>query len=131
MLLTNFLFVVIASAKYVVDEGIGTLYEGDCQYVEQTAVWVHLAINILSSLVLGASNYTMQALCAPTRAEVNAAHTMGDWVDIGMPSFRNIRGRISRRKTVMWGILALSSIPIHLFYVSEEHPVALRCKNWR
>lgn len=69
-------------------------------------------------MLLGASNYTMQVLCAPTRAEVDQAHAKGDWLDIGVPSFRNIMGRISKKRVVLWWLLALSSIPVHLMYNS-------------
>lgn len=115
----NFLFVIIASTKYGVEGGIGTLYDGDCHYVERATVWLHVAINVLSSLLLSASNYTMQALSSPTREEVDRAHQKRDWVDIGTPSVRNIWGRISRRRTALWWILGLSSVPIHLLYVSS------------
>lgn len=124
--MVNLLFVIIASAKHVVEDGIGTLFEGDCHYVEQAAVWLHVAINVLSSLLLSASNYTMQTLCSPTREEVDRAHAKGDWVDIGTPSFRNIWGRISKRRTLMWWILGLSSVPIHLLYVRSIHLVSRR-----
>lgn len=120
VLLINVLFLAIASARHVVEGGIGTLFNGDCHYVKQTALWLHVAINVLSSLLLSASNYTMQALCSPTRTEVDRAHAKGDWVDIGIPSVRNIRNRIAGRRILMWWILGLSSVPIHLFYVSTE-----------
>ena len=112
------LFVAIASAKYTVEAGIGTLYDGDCHHVEKATIWLHVGINVLSSLLLSASNYTMQALCSPTRKEIDRAHAKGDWVDIGTPSVRNILGRISWRRIALWWILGLSSVPIHLLYVS-------------
>lgn len=118
VLLINVLFVVICSATYVVKGGIGTLVDGDCGYVENATVWLHVGINVLLTLLLSASNYTMQALCSPTRAEIDRAHTKGDWLDVGVPGMRNIWGRIAKRRAVMWWVLALSSVPIHLLYVS-------------
>lgn len=120
LLLMNVLFVAICSASYVFKGGIGTLFDGDCHYVESTAVWLHVAINILFSLLLGASNYTMQVLCSPTRSDIDSAHANGDWVDIGVPGIRNIRGKIARRRATMWWILGLSSVPIHLLYVNPS-----------
>lgn len=36
---------------------------------------MHIIINILSTALLAASNYVMQCLSAPTRPDVNEAHT--------------------------------------------------------
>ena len=119
-LMLNLLFTVSASIKFrksMVD-GVGTAYEGSCDVVDTWATWVHILINALSSILLSASNYTMQCLSSPTRKEIDRAHSKGDWVDIGVASVRNIFGRISRRRTGLWYLLSLSSIPIHLLYNS-------------
>lgn len=80
-------------------------------------LWLHLGINLLSTLLLGASNYTMQCLSAPTRDEINKAHRQRIFLDIGLPSVRNLR-RISRRRMTLWWLLAISSVPLHLMYNS-------------
>ena len=59
----------------------------------------------------------MQRLSAPTRDEVDNAHRRHKWVDIGVPSFRNLFF-ISRWRTLGWLVLAASSLPLHLFYNS-------------
>ncbi|OJJ82358.1 uncharacterized protein ASPGLDRAFT_531052 [Aspergillus glaucus CBS 516.65] len=51
----------------------------------------HLVINILSTLMLAGSNFTMQCLCAPTRKDLDRAHQSNRWLDIGAPSIRNLR----------------------------------------
>lgn len=58
----------------------------------------------------------MQVLVCPTRTEVDKAHANASWLDIGIPSLRNLRA-ISRVRIVMWGIIGLSSFPLHLLYV--------------
>ena len=78
---------------------------------------MHLAINILSTLLLGASNYSMQCLSSPTRSDIDKAHSQGIWLDIGVPSVRNLR-RLSTTRIVLWWLLAISSIPLHLLYNS-------------
>lgn len=90
-----------------------TLFEGDCERVRRLNIGAHAIINILSTLLLGASNYSMQCLSAPTRTEVNAAHAKRKWLDIGIPSVRNL-GRISGRRALLWVLLASSSLPLHL-----------------
>ena len=79
--------------------------------------WLHMVINILSTSLLGASNYSMQCLSAPTRRDIDKAHSKRTWLDIGIPSYRNLAG-ISRLRLGLWCLLALSSIPLHLFYNS-------------
>lgn len=83
--------------------------------VNAWTTWLHLLINSLSSLLLSASNYTMQCLSSPTRGEVDRAHARGDWLDIGVVSVRNL-WPIDWRRTVLWWRLAPSSVPIHVLY---------------
>jgi hypothetical protein len=97
--------------------GYGTIYEGDCKKTRDFNVWVHLVVNVLSTLLLGASNYCMQVLSAPTRDELVRAHAKRLWLHIGIPSFRNLR-YIARERAYMWLALLLSSLPLHLFFNS-------------
>jgi hypothetical protein len=76
-----------------------------------------LVINTLSSLVLASTNFFMQVLNAPTREELDRAHSQGSWLDVGVPSPRNAF-RVSRFKMIMWLLFVLSSIPIHLLFNS-------------
>lgn len=78
---------------------------------------LHLAICILSSLLLGASNYCMQILSAPTRKEVDAAHAKRKWLSIGVASIKNLL-YVDRRKTFVYILLGVSSIPLHLLWNS-------------
>ncbi|KAH0559694.1 hypothetical protein GP486_003791 [Trichoglossum hirsutum] len=59
----------------------------------------------------------MQALSAPTRAEVDREHSKKVWLDIGVMSVRNL-WRIARFRVIMWCCLGLSSVPLHLMYNS-------------
>ena len=97
--------------------GLVEVYRGSCEVVADIDLWSHLAINVLSTLLLGGSNYCMQCLCAPTRADVDRAHQRWRFVDIGVQSVRNLKS-IPTGKATLWWILALSSIPLHLMYNS-------------
>lgn len=77
--------------------------------------WLHLAINILSGLLLGASNYCMQVLSAPTRDDVDAAHKKHKWRSIGVLIIKNLF-YIGRKKAVLWVLLALTSAALHLVW---------------
>ncbi|KAH6889399.1 hypothetical protein B0T10DRAFT_606713 [Thelonectria olida] len=117
ILLTNLSLTIFAIARYGSEKGVGLIYEGDCQTVKDLDQWIHLLINLLGTGMLGASNYCMQLQAAPTRENLNKAHANGRWLDIGVPSLRNLK-HLDVRRRITWFILALSSVPIHLIYNS-------------
>ena len=117
VLVLNCCLTVAAKAKHDFDGDYGILQHGDCNKTKQVDLWLHLLINVLSTLLLGASNYTMQCLSAPTREELDNAHMQGRWLDIGVPSIRNLAS-IAPSRRVLWILLLLSSIPLHLLYNS-------------
>ena len=111
--ITNLTLASIGWSRYKrTQDGVMILYSGDCDVVRRADTGLHFLINLLSMLLFGVSNMAMQLLVAPTRKEVDKAHGKASWVDIGVPSFRNLR-QISRPNCIIWCCLALSSIPIH------------------
>ena len=117
VLLINLVVTIWAAAHYGIENGIGTIQKGGCDTTKTLSLWTHFAINVLSTAMLSASNYCMQCLSAPTRQDIDRAHAQHLWLDIGVRSVRNLL-HISRTKTLLWILLALSSIPLHLFYNS-------------
>lgn len=115
--LVNLVLTIWASTNFPVVHGIGTAYSGDCDTVGSRALWLHPAINALSSILLSASNYTMQCLSEPTRKECDMAHAKGDWLDIGVLGTRN-HFRIGWHRGLLWLTLAVTSVPLHLMYNS-------------
>ena len=116
-LVLNVLFSVLATAIDGAPNGIGTLYEGNCKKVHSMDTWMHVALNVLATMLIGASNYTMQCLSAPSRSDVNKAHVNGTMLDIGVPSIRNFR-YLPGRRIALWAILCCSTIPLHLLWNS-------------
>ncbi|ORX97055.1 hypothetical protein BCR34DRAFT_497227, partial [Clohesyomyces aquaticus] len=102
---------------------IADLMYGEAAYISRSSTVFHLFINAGSTILLSASNYTMQVLCSPSREDIDIAHTKGSWLDVGLLSLRNLRS-IPRRRAVMWFILAVSSIPLHLFYNASVFQIA-------
>ncbi|KAL4864026.1 hypothetical protein BDV12DRAFT_201528 [Aspergillus spectabilis] len=94
--LLNLSVTIWAILKQGIAGGTGLLYQGNCTKVEAMGSGLHLVVNVLSTAILGASNYCMQILVAPTRNEVDRAHASKHSLDIGIPSFWNLL-RISRR----------------------------------
>lgn len=124
ILSANLGLTIFAISHYGSQNGVGTIYEGDCERVKTLDQWLHLLINFLGTGMLSASNYCMQLQAAPTRADIdrahqaqsheqNHAHQEGRWLDIGVPSLRNLQ-YISNWRRVAWVLLAISSIPVHL-----------------
>lgn len=58
----------------------------------------------------------MQRLVAPTRQEIDDAHAKKKWLDIGMPSLRNLSA-IHKGRMWLWIVLGLSSVPLHFVSV--------------
>ena len=103
-------------------KGLETLYSGGCEKGGNIGLWLHLGINALSTLLLAGSNYTQQYLAAPTRGEIDAAHMRRKWMDIGVPSVRNLF-RIKPERALLWIVIGLTSIPLHLLYVYIAIPI--------
>ena len=107
---------VATNPEYKMEHSIRTLYRGSCGKSRMIGLWLHLVINALSTLLLSGSNYTQQCLAAPTRREIDAAHAKRRWMDIGVPSVRNLF-RIKPERRLLWIVIGLTSIPLHLLYV--------------
>jgi hypothetical protein len=122
--LTNIVLTLVARFAFPYYRYESTLIDGSCSGTKTTGTWLHLGINILSSILLSASSYAMQCLSSPTRKEVDNAHTKGDYLDIGIPSIHNLT-RVDRKRVILWILLALSSLPIHLLYFMGPCPVSI------
>jgi uncharacterized protein DUF6536 len=94
-------------------DGRLVIWKGDCERTRHINTGLHLVINVLSTLLLSASSYGMQCLSAPTRSEIDMAHSTRKWLDIGVLSFRNLKS-ISGKRVLLYALLATSSIPLHL-----------------
>ncbi|KAE8155330.1 hypothetical protein BDV25DRAFT_135078 [Aspergillus avenaceus] len=128
--IASFIFVLnlaltIAACSIAFSKNIGptpnfltaTVFHGTCTTTKRAIVGLHLLINVLSTVLLGASNYCMQGLVAPDRNDVDRAHAQRKWLDIGTNSVRNLR-TLSWRKRILFLLLILTSTPIHLVYNS-------------
>ncbi|KAH7385181.1 hypothetical protein DE146DRAFT_702199, partial [Phaeosphaeria sp. MPI-PUGE-AT-0046c] len=108
----------VAVITSIATENRGPILEimsGSATSISRWSTALHLVINVFSSLLLAASNYTTQVLCSPTRADLDAAHQKGTWLDVGLLGIRNFR-YLPRGRVVLALLLSVSSIPLHLFY---------------
>ena len=95
--------------------GNALLYKGDCDEMKKIDTWSHFGINVLSTLLLGASNAAMQCLVAPSREDIDRAHPRGRVLEIGINGLANWRNMGWRRRSI-WFALVMSSFPLHLLY---------------
>ncbi|KAL4807026.1 hypothetical protein BDV18DRAFT_159248 [Aspergillus unguis] len=71
--------------------------------------------------MLAASNYSMQCLAAPSRAEVDEAHQRKGWLSIGVPNIGGLLLFGSGRRRRLGFCLLVTSLPIHLIYNSAVY----------
>lgn len=103
--------------KYSPDGDQNTFYTGSCQAAKALASSSHLIVNLLSTVPLASSNFSMQCLNSPTRREIDIVHAQHKALDIGIPSIRNLFF-VSRWKVLIWIVLAMSSFPLHMVWNS-------------
>lgn len=114
IVVANLVFTIWACVAHPPDgRGVGVIRLGDCEEIRRINSILHLLINALSSLFLGAGNYCMQILVAPSRSEMDYAHSKGESLDIGVPSLKNLR-YIKWQRTIIWFLLGMLSTVLHL-----------------
>lgn len=109
VMLTLNISALLWSATHLDRGHYATLAIGSYESVSNLSGWVHLAINVSSVALLAGSNYCMQCLSSPTRAEVDAAHAEGSYLNIGTSSWRNVL-RSRKRRIFILSLLTLSSV---------------------
>ncbi|CBF76225.1 hypothetical protein AN5039.2 [Aspergillus nidulans FGSC A4] len=94
------------------------IYEGDCSITSNWTTGMHLVINVLSSILLAASNYVMQCLSAPSRVDIDRAHSK-DRENLGgsssLASFDQMRGYLGARPDF------ISQSSVNSFYLETQH----------
>ena len=93
--------------------GKGTVFTGNCSTVDAANTALHLGLNILSTLFLGAANFCLRLLMAPSLSETRDAHRSGHSLDIGVPSVRNL-WYIDYKRKILRVALGFASSILHL-----------------
>lgn len=122
VLYINILLAIIATGLVYSKNGetgcsFAALYKGECKLARNWATGLHLAINVLGTVMLGASNYYMQCLVSPSRAEADEAHSKRRWVSIGIPNILDLVWRQRGKRRVLGWALLVTSLPVHLVFV--------------
>ncbi|KAF4121047.1 hypothetical protein GMORB2_2533 [Geosmithia morbida] len=91
--------------------------EGRCGRVSSLSAGLNALVNVLAVLMLAGANYTAQTLASPTRSEVAEAHARLGWMDIGIPSLRNLGG-ISRGRAALSVMAVMLAMGAQVVYNS-------------
>lgn len=122
MLLFNIVFFVTAEWHFQPAPGqqyLRVLTSGSCKKISHLNGLFHAIINVVSTLLLWSSNYTIQVLMAPNREEVDALHQRGLYFDIGVSSLRNF-WRIPAYRRLLIVLIALPSTALHLLSAQNK-----------
>jgi hypothetical protein len=117
ILLINVITLAVMYGQHQTDKQSITFFTGSCSTAGKINTGAHLVINVLSTILLAYSNFSMQCLGSPSRTEVDSAHKEHHWLNIGTPSIRNIFF-VSKTKSALWMLLGVSSFPLHMIWNS-------------
>lgn len=91
----------------------GPVTEGRCRSVARVNVGIHAVTNVVGMGLVAAAAYVAQILTSPTREEVSRAHARDGWLDIGVPSVRNL-GSISPWRAALSVFILLVATAAHI-----------------
>lgn len=109
ILLAGFVCLVYAAGKELLSAGESVIFTGSCAAAQGIDTGLHVLMNMFAVALLAGGNYVFQILSSPTRCEVNIAHGKKKWLDIGIPSLRNLV-HIARSRAVLACMVLLVAI---------------------
>lgn len=89
------------------------IVKSSCFRTSSLGTWIYLLLNVLSTIPLSTSSFTMQCLASPTRQEVDKAHAENNFLMIGIPSIRNLI-YVARPRIMLYAFILLTSLALHL-----------------
>jgi len=117
ILLAAVVCVVLAVTRKKLSGEPAIIADGDCRRVSAINLAVHVVVNVLALFFLAGGNYVAQVLASPTRTEVAAAHENLRWLDIGIPSIRNLGG-ISKARALLSAVVVAITVGTQVIYNS-------------
>jgi hypothetical protein len=118
--IANIIILVVGAASYGgYKRSIAHLSQVSADHVSKWSRAFHILINILSTILLCASNYTMQVLNSATREDVDRAHSQGKYLDIGIFSTCNLQ-QITKKRLILWWMLGILLVPLHILYANSS-----------
>jgi uncharacterized membrane protein (DUF485 family) len=105
ILLAAVICLILVASKSQILSGEATIFSGSCTMASSINTGLHVAINVLTIILLAGGNYFLQVVSSPMRHELAVAHNKKQWLDIGIPSLRNFRHISGFRATLACVVL--------------------------
>jgi hypothetical protein len=116
VLIAGFVCLIVAISGVALDAGRSAIFVGGCAAARGVDWGSHAAVSVAVVVLVAGANYAFQVLSSPTRDEVTAAHRRGEWLDIGVPSFRNL-GRVQGSRTLLAAVVLVTAVLTQIMYV--------------
>ncbi|KAF4446592.1 hypothetical protein FALBO_17056 [Fusarium albosuccineum] len=123
ILVASIICLALASAKGHIAASDSSLMEGSPAKVDGIGRGILVVVNLFAIILIAGANYLVQILSSPTRAEVDIAHENRKWLDIGIPSLRNLSAISPTRASLsaLMLVLAVSSQVIYNALIITSH----------
>jgi hypothetical protein len=116
VLIAGFVCLIVATSGAALDAGRSAIFVGGCAAARGIDWGSHAAVSVVVVVLVAGANYAFQVLSSPTRDEVTAAHRRGEWLDIGVPSFRNL-GRVQGSRMLLTAVVLVTAVFTQIMYV--------------
>ena len=107
--ITGLVCLVYLAAKGLLSARESVIFSGPRATAESIDSGLHALVNVFAVVLLAGANYVFQLLSSPTRREVDVAHERKRWLDIGVPSFRNL-AHIPKTRAILAVLVLLVAI---------------------
>ncbi|KAK4217166.1 hypothetical protein QBC37DRAFT_63402 [Rhypophila decipiens] len=98
-----------------ISSGESILFSGLCSTASSINWGLHGVINLFAVALIAGANYVFQVLSSPTRMEVSVAHQKKRWLDIGIPSIRNLT-HIQGVRTLIIVVVLIAAVTTQIIY---------------
>ncbi|TPX18423.1 uncharacterized protein E0L32_011664 [Thyridium curvatum] len=117
VLLVGIICLVLAVVQTRAFAGETKVMTGSCASVDGLNRGLHVIISVLVLVVVAGASYVFQVLTSPTRPELAAAHERKRWLDVGIPSLRNL-GAISTVRSILALTVVAAAVATQVIYNS-------------
>lgn len=113
ILVAEIIVLIVVLTRTRLLAGDSAVWSGDCGRAHRLSIGLHVLINAFGIILLAGANYVFQVLSSPIRPEVDRAHASKRWLDIGVPSVRNLR-HISGFRAILGSIVLFIAVSIQV-----------------
>jgi hypothetical protein len=117
ILVVGFVALIMVVSKAPMAGGESLVFQGACAAAARIDTGFQAVIAVMVVILLAGANYVFQVLSAPTRPELDAAHEARRWLDIGIPSVRNL-AHIARSRVALAVAVVFAATATQVIYAS-------------